>query len=238
MKNTDSPIRVLLLSDDTLLSSLLTETLMQEGLCLTARSEKTDTDLLQELRSGTYDILLCCCHTPSDSLRLLQEIRQTSDIAAMLILHAAPVSSLIEAYENGADDVFCISSDFNNVFAMPLSVKLLALKIKALYQRISPAEPATTYQVGRYIFDANEATLSSGSEVVHRLTGRESRLLALLLEHRGQLVNRGLILKRLWGEDTYFNARSLSVFANRLRHILEGEDVKIVCVRGGGYRIS
>ena len=58
------------------------------------------------------------------------------------------------------------------------------------------------------------------------------------VERMGEIVPTQLILQRIWGDDTFFNARSLHVFITRLRRLLAADpSVQIVNARGVGYRL-
>ena len=69
-------------------------------------------------------------------------------------------------------------------------------------------------------------------------TGYLRDLLELLLENQNEIIDRGLILKKIWGDDDFFNGRSLDVFITHLRRYLRNDpQVQIVNVRGIGYKL-
>ena len=70
------------------------------------------------------------------------------------------------------------------------------------------------------------------------LSHRESEILKRLCENRNQVVNTQNVLLDLWGDDSFFNSRSLHVFITKLRHKLAQDDrIRIVNVRGIGYKL-
>ena len=70
------------------------------------------------------------------------------------------------------------------------------------------------------------------------LSSRENDLLRMLCQNMNNLVDRNRILMSIWGEDTYFNARSLSVYVNHLRNYLgENIPIRIMSVQGKGYKL-
>ena len=82
-------------------------------------------------------------------------------------------------------------------------------------------------------FDAVRQTLDD-----RHLSTRENELLLILCQNMGKLVERNRILMGLWGSDTYFNARSLSVYINHLRNYIgKNNSVKILSVHGKGYKM-
>jgi DNA-binding response OmpR family regulator len=76
------------------------------------------------------------------------------------------------------------------------------------------------------------------NEESQKLTVKESKLLTLLCENMGNSVSRSYALKMVWGDDTYFNARSMDVYITKLRKFLKEEpDIQIVNVHGEGFKL-
>ena len=70
------------------------------------------------------------------------------------------------------------------------------------------------------------------------LSHREAEILKRLCQNRNQIVNTQDVLLELWGDDSFFNSRSLHVFITKLRHKLsQDEQIRIVNVRGIGYKL-
>ena len=92
-------------------------------------------------------------------------------------------------------------------------------------------------QIGLYEFNLEKQTLKLG-EAQQTLTHREACLLDVLYEHKNTLAERNYILKKLWGNDDFFNARSMDVFISKLRKKLAADQgVQILNVRGYGYKL-
>jgi DNA-binding response OmpR family regulator len=73
---------------------------------------------------------------------------------------------------------------------------------------------------------------------MQELTHREAEVLHHLYAQRNQVLERRAVLQALWGDDTFFNGRSLDVYITRLRRYLTAdEQVQIVNVRGIGYKL-
>ena len=71
-----------------------------------------------------------------------------------------------------------------------------------------------------------------------QLTHREAHLLFHLIKNKNEVLERSLILNKLWGNDDFFNARSMDVFITKLRKKLkQDETIQIVNVRGFGYKL-
>jgi DNA-binding response OmpR family regulator len=100
-------------------------------------------------------------------------------------------------------------------------------------------KPITTevLQIGNITFNPNHNNLQSGLNIWH-LTARESELLKLLYQHKHDVVSRKVLLQKLWGDDNFFNARSLDVFITKLRKLLKADtNVQIINIRGVGYKL-
>ena len=70
------------------------------------------------------------------------------------------------------------------------------------------------------------------------LSNRESEILKRLCDNKDQVLPMKGILIDLWGDDSFFNARSLHVFITKLRHKLsKDESIKILNIRGIGYKL-
>ncbi len=91
--------------------------------------------------------------------------------------------------------------------------------------------------LGKYRFFPEQLQLSFQGEV-QDLSAKESDLLALLLNHANETIERAQILQAVWGDDGDYVGRTLDVFISKLRKKLEADpQLKIVNARGVGYRL-
>lgn len=91
--------------------------------------------------------------------------------------------------------------------------------------------------IGRYRLNVYTQQLSIDKRMIE-LSHRETQLLRMLAEHPGEVVETRRILLDLWGDDSFFNSRSLQVFITKLRHKLSlDKNIQIINVRGIGYRL-
>jgi DNA-binding response OmpR family regulator len=71
-----------------------------------------------------------------------------------------------------------------------------------------------------------------------KLTSKESDLLRLLALHKNDILDRSLALNTIWGDDSYFNSRSMDVYIAKLRKYLkEDPTVEIMNIHGKGFRL-
>ena len=147
------------------------------------------------------------------------------------VLVADAVNDVVEGFELGANDYL----------KKPFGMQELIVRIKALLGRAIRTEASPTrrevYEVGAYLFTPRTQRLHhNGTET--ELSHRESEILRRLCEHQDQVVDMRDILLDLWGDDSFFNQRSLHVFITKLRHKLNRDErIRIVNVRGIGYKL-
>jgi DNA-binding response OmpR family regulator len=92
--------------------------------------------------------------------------------------------------------------------------------------------------IGSYVFDSANYTLTH-QNITHRLTEKESRLVAYLYANRNKLIKREEILQEIWGSDDFFSGRSMDVFISRLRkYFAEDASISLVAYRGLGLEFN
>jgi DNA-binding response OmpR family regulator len=112
----------------------------------------------------------------------------------------------------------------------------LIVRIDALLGRIGN-EKNEIVVLGAYAFDAVRQTLQFEDNVM-QLTHRETALLQLLIENKNEVLDRSAVLKKIWGDDDFFNGRSMDVFITKLRKKLSCDPaIQIINVRGLGYKL-
>lgn len=71
-----------------------------------------------------------------------------------------------------------------------------------------------------------------------KLTTKENELLYLLCQNKNGIMERSYALKNIWGDDNYFNGRSMDVYIAKLRkHLQEDSAVEIINVHGKGFKL-
>jgi two-component system response regulator TrcR len=116
----------------------------------------------------------------------------------------------------------------------------LILRVKRLARKsnkqasISPGIPTT---IGHYYFNYARLELLYQDNVIN-LSQREADLLQMLLSNKNALLQRKDALLKIWGEDNFFNGRSMDVYITRLRKYLQQDAaIQILNVRGKGYKL-
>lgn len=159
-----------------------------------------------------------------------REIRKVSTVPIMFITSAADNLTAVTAMNLGADDLI----------AKPFDLAVLAAKVEALMRRAYGYAPAqNTFEAKGMLYKPGEASAAFDGQQVE-LTRNENRILSTLMEHRGQVVSRELLITRLWETDAFIDESALSVNVGRLRRKLEQIGVLdlIKTHKGEGYRVE
>lgn len=188
------------------------------------------------IEAGTdkYDCALLDVMLPGiDGFELAELIRKQSQDLPIIFLTARSLKEdRLHGLRLGADDYI----------TKPFSIEELVLKIEVFLRR-SQVRPIETDElvdyatIGAYRFDPENLALVHGpTEGTRRLTRRESDLLRYLAARRNHVLERGAILKEIWGKDDYFLGRSLDVFISRLRKYLQADPtIEIENIHGVGF---
>lgn len=216
---------ILLVEDDINLSTVLADYLRSKGYVVEQANngaEAWDLILIKD-----YDLIISDIMMPKmNGYELLKLIRQKHDRLPILILSAkTDRDDIIRAYELGCDDYV----------TKPFSMDILICKIEAIMRRSRKYMESnqSEWLLGNLLYDSVRQQLGD-----KHLSTRENELLKMLCQNLNNLVDRNRILMSIWGEDTYFNARSLSVYINHLRNYLGEENpMRIMSVHGKGYKL-
>ena len=221
-------IKVLLVEDEQTLAMIIKDTLEGQNFIIhTAADGEEGLRMFFDLRP---DVLVADVMMPRmDGFEMVRHIRQTDKRTPVLFLTArSSINDVVEGFELGANDYL----------KKPFGMAELIVRIKALLHKVSVQRPeATSFRIGLYTFDSITQTLVYRGEK-QLLSNRESEILKRLCDNKDQVLPMKEILIDLWGDDSFFNARSLHVFITKLRHKLsKDESIKILNIRGIGYKL-
>ena len=180
-----------------------------------------------------FDLCLLDVMLPEmDGFTLAKKIREKNEHIPIIFLSAKSLKEdRIEGLLSGGDDYL----------TKPFNIAELVLKIEVFLKRSRKTtdEPDTNkINFGHFEFDPANMLLSddNGSR---RLTSREAELLLCFLKNRNKILKKEDILKTVWGDDSYFNSRSLDVFISKLRKYLKSDNsVHINNIHGIGFIMS
>ena len=222
---------ILLVEDDMNLGFVIQDNLKMNGYDVVLSQDGKAG--LKAFGEGKYDLCLLDIMMPKkDGFGVAADIRKIDSHVPIIFLTAKTmVGDKIKGFKIGADDYI----------TKPFSAEELILRIDAVLRRSSSQNSdssITTYQIGLYTYDASNYTLQFQGET-KKLTKKEAEILKILCENKDKVVERNLVLNLVWGDDSYFNGRSLDVFITKLRKYLKNDEaVKITNIHGVGFKLE
>ena len=216
-------IKVLLVEDETSLAMILSDTLEPQGFEM--RTAHDGEEGLRMFAEQKPDVLVADVMMPKmDGFEMVRRIRKTDSRTPVLFLTArSAVNDVVEGFELGGNDYL----------KKPFAIQELIVRIKSLCHRASVGNIPSEEQEGGNVSPDNPDAADQWLSI-----GRESEILRMLVESKNNVVESKDILLQLWGDDSFFNSRSLHVFITKLRHKLSAdENIRIINVRGIGYKM-
>lgn len=158
------------------------------------------------------------------------EIRKISKVPIIFISSRSDNMNIVMAVNMGGDDFI----------AKPFDMEVLTAKIQALLRRAYdfPA-PSKLLECSGAVLNLSDASLTFNGEKTE-LTKNEFRILQLLIENKGSIVSRDLIIAKLWESDSFIDENTLTVNITRLRRKLEATGLNdfITTKKGIGYMVG
>jgi DNA-binding response OmpR family regulator len=220
--------KLLLAEDDSNLGQILQEYLEIKGFETTLA--KDGEAGIQAFFSANFDLCILDLMMPKkDGFTMASEIRAiNSDIPIIFLTAKSMKEDVIRGFKIGADDYV----------TKPFSMEELLHRIHAVLRRTNVTNDfADTFQIGdlTYIYEQNILRIKD-NEI--KLTTKENELLRIFLENLNKTVGRSLALKRIWKDDSYFNARSMDVYITKLRKYLKEEPrMQLMTIHGEGFKL-
>ncbi len=232
MPTTPNPLpRILLVEDDETLGFLLQTFLSTRD--MEVDWSKNGVEALQMFKLAQYDLCVLDVMMPAlDGFTVAELLRQKQPGIPIIFLTAKSLHADVQrGFQAGADDYI----------KKPVEEEELVARIQAVLKRVGGAGTPTNkgnltiFQIGAYVFDSQNGLLVFGTET-KELTELEARLLKILCEGNGQLVDREMVLQKLWNRNDFLARKSMDVFISRLRkYLAKDERVQIVNVHGSGF---
>lgn len=221
------PVKILFAEDDVNLGKVLTTYLTKKGYEIThANNGEIAYDFFCK---GNYDICLIDVMMPlMDGFTLAQEIRKVDKKIPIIFLTAKNLQEdMIKGLSIGGDDYI----------TKPFSIDILVARIQALLRRTANENQENQIiELGNITFDKKRQTLKINGEET-KITTREAELLIMLLEKKNEVLERGYALKKIWGDDSYYNARNMDVYITKLRKYFKSEPtIQIINIHGIGFK--
>ena len=222
-------IKLLLAEDEAALGQIIKESLETRDFDVTLceNGEKA----FEKYKTEAPEILVLDVMMPKkDGFTLAKDIRAIDDTIPIIFLTAkSQTADVVEGFSIGGNDYL----------KKPFSMEELIVRVHNLLKRKQVQSASKVIEIGDYMFDFPKQQLLYKNDDVQQLTHREAHLLFHLIKNKNQVLDRSLILNKLWGTDDFFSARSMDVFITKLRKKLKkDENIQIINVRGYGYKFT
>jgi two-component system response regulator MprA len=227
--------RILVVDDEPSISGFIRRGLIFEGYAVETVAEGREA--LRLVRDQPPDLLLLDLMLPGiDGIEICRRIRAAEAADG---LRPLPIL-MLTARDTVSDRVIGLEAGADDYLVKPFAFEELVARVRALLRRVNATnQPEPTAQTLSY----DDLTLDITAHTVQReergveLTTREFDLLSLFLRHPNQVLPRGTIMSRVWGDDFFGDSNVLEVTIGNLRRALEegGESRLIQTVRGAGY---
>ncbi len=220
---------ILVAEDDRDIADLIAHYFSRAG--WRAQLTESGDDALASVRRNPVDLVVLDVMLPGLSglevCRALRADKTTAAIPIIMLTARAEESDRIIGLEIGADDYI----------SKPFSPNELVARVRALMRRSKRTEPSgSTLSFGPMVMDLGRHTvLDEGREV--KLTAKEFMLLQYLLQHRGRVLSRDLLLGDVWGYRYTGGTRTVDVHVRRLREKLPFLVDALVTVKQFGYKL-
>ncbi|MFY0630430.1 MAG: response regulator transcription factor [Flavobacteriaceae bacterium] len=224
----DKLIKVVLAEDEPSLGQIVKESLETRG--FEVFLAKDGVEAYEYYKNEDPKILVLDVMMPKkDGFTLAKEIREENNSIPIIFLTAkSQTKDVLDGFQHGGNDYL----------KKPFSMEELIVRIHSLLDRVTVKKDHQKILIGDYTFNYTKQSLHFSEESV-LLTHRESELLFHLHQKKNEILDRTFILKKLWGDDDFFNARSMDVFISKLRKKLaKDKNVQIINVRGFGYKLT
>jgi len=221
--------RLLMIDDDASLNDLLVEYFARFGHKLsTATTAATGRYLL---RRDDPDLLILDVMLPdADGMDLCRSIRSESDIPIVMLTARGDLPDRVLGLEFGADDYV----------PKPFEPRELVARVETLMRRTRETPTRRLTAGGGLVLETETRRVTLGGSELE-LTSTEFELLRVLMDSRGRVLSREMLLRKLRGIDVDIHDRSVDMLVSRLRKKLSDDSRSprfIKTIRGTGYQFT
>jgi two-component system, OmpR family, response regulator CpxR len=220
-------VHILLVDDDSELTSLLSEFLRREGFAVSAEHEG-NSGLAHASESGIDLVVLDVMLPGIDGFEILRRLRATSRVPVIMLTARGEDVDRIIGLELGADDYL----------PKPFNPRELVARIRAILRRYeSRPAPGARIEVNGIVLDPGTREVAANGKSVD-LTTFEFDILDLLMRNAGRVLSRDTLMENFYNRKATPFDRSIDMHISHLRRKLENGDALIKTIRGVGYQFS
>ena len=223
-------IMIYLVEDDDSIRKLVVYTLESQG--FSARGFDRPSLFWQAMEQQTPTLILLDIMLPEEDglsmLRRLRSVSTTKKLPVIMLTAKNAEYDRVIGLDNGADDFI----------SKPFGMMELVARVRAVLRRVEPSQNACTeYVAGElYVCPEKHIVRAGGEEIT--LTYKEFEMLCLLLENKGMVLTRDVLMDKVWGSEFDRENRTVDVHIRSLRSKLGEAGNCIETVRGIGYKIG
>ncbi len=220
---------ILIVEDDPDIANLIAHYLEKAGHEVTRLT--SGTQVMGQLRAAPADLVILDLMLPGmDGLLVCQAMRADKATAAIPII-------MLTARGDEADRIAGLELGADDYVTKPFSPKELVARVAARLRRQAGGVTTGVVQYGAISIDADRHIVTlAGAEV--KLTAKEFLLLQYLIQHRGRVLSRDLLLTDVWGYQYTGGTRTVDVHIRRLREKLPVLNQAIETVKQFGYKLT
>jgi DNA-binding response OmpR family regulator len=226
----ETVVKILVVEDDPNLGDLLNEYLQAKG--FKSHLERDGVKGLDAFKEDTYDLCIFDVMMPEkDGFSLAKDVRKLRPEVPIVFLTAKSMKEdKVEGFKLGADDYI----------TKPFAMEELLMRVNAILRRTLKEREHNKqedFQIGRFQFNSRLQELVYEGQVT-KLTSKENDLLRMLALNFNDVMDRSQALNSIWGDDSYYNSRSMDVYITKLRKYLKDDPaLEIVNVHGKGFKL-
>lgn len=222
--------KVLYIEDEPFLGKIVKETLENQDFEVLWKT--SGIGILQEIRIFAPEICILDIMLPDvDGYELCRQVKHRFPVLPVIFLTAkTETSDLVKGFEAGGTDYM----------KKPFSIEELIARIHNQFHLAEGKNrgagiPAEELALGRYLFFPARCELCSPSRTI-KLSQRDMQVLSMLTDRINRVTDRKTMLVSIWGDDSFFNSRTLDVYIRKLRNYLsEDPRIEIVTMKSKGY---
>ena len=222
-------MKVLIIEDEYSLADAIAETLQKENYTTKIITDGQNGE--DEALTGIYDLILLDIMLPKkDGFEILRSLKNEKVTTPIIMITAkSEMSDKLQGLENGVDDYI----------TKPFHMRELIARVKFVLKRNANIENDNILEYSDLKLDLSTGKMiSQGSEI--SINGKELELLETLLLNKNQIVNKEVLINKIWGYDIESEYNYVEVYVSFLRKKLKllKSKVKIKAVRGIGYKLE
>jgi DNA-binding response OmpR family regulator len=162
-----------------------------------------------------------------ETCRRLKADERLREIPVIMVTAKAEEADKIRGLEIGADDYV----------TKPFSAKELMARVKAQLRRHEGSIPEKNFTYGELTVDTVKHEVRYKNDEIE-LTAKEFELLLYMLENKGRVLTRDMILNHVWGYDYFGSTRTVDVHITRLRQKIPLLAEAVSTIKSFGYKLK